>query len=225
MNSRPGRPAPVPTLAALALAILVSPRGARAQGLLDEPLALSFRPPDLQVGLAAAAPPPPSLDFDLLGEAPKPAAVQEDPALKRRREMLNLHQGLGLGLLGLQVAVTVSGQLNYWDKFTPGENTDRYKLTHQVLSYTDLAAFAVVGGIALLAPRDKNAPPRGFGRSTVHKIAMAVAAAGMVTQAFLGIQTASREGYVDQQQVARTHLVVGYATLAAMLVGVGALVL
>jgi len=177
------------------------------------------------VVLAAANPPPPSLDFDLLGEAPKPPVPGEDPALKKRRQMLNLHQGLGLGLLGMQLAVTVSGQLNYNDKFTPGENTDRYKLTHQVLSYADLAAFAVVGGIAILAPRDKNAPPRGFGRSTIHKIAMGVAAAGMVTQAVLGIQTASREGFLDQQQYARAHLVVGYATLAAMLVGVGALVL
>jgi hypothetical protein len=47
----------------------------------------------------------------------------------------------------------------------------------------------------------------------------------MVTQAYLGIQTVNREGYVDQQQYGRAHLVVGYATLAAMLVGVGALVL
>jgi hypothetical protein len=220
----PRRLSPAPTLAALALAIVLAPRAARGQ-LLDETLALPAPAADLRVALAAAAPPEPSLDFDLLGEPPKPPAPAEDPALKRRRQMLNLHQGLGLGLLGMQLAVTVSGQLNYNDKFTPGENTDRYKLTHQVLSYADLAAFAVVGGIAILAPRDKNAPPRGFGRSTIHKIAMGVAAAGMVTQAVLGIQTASREGFLDQQQYARAHLVVGYATLAAMLVGVGALVL
>ena len=31
--------------------------------------------------------------------------------------MLNLHQGLGLGLLGLQVASTTTGQLNYNDRF------------------------------------------------------------------------------------------------------------
>jgi hypothetical protein len=220
----PRRLSPASTLAALSLALALAPCGARGQ-LLEEPLSLARPAPDLRVALAEAKPPPPSLDFDLLGEAPKPPAPAEDPALKKRRQMLNLHQGLGLGLLSLQVAVTVTGQLNYNDKFTPGENTDRYKLTHQVLSYADLAAFAVVGGIAIFAPRDKNAPPRGFGRSTVHKIAMAVAAAGMVTQAVLGIQTANREGYLDQQQYGRAHLVVGYATLAAMLVGVGALVL
>ena len=217
----------VPPLALALLAASAAPRAAAAQGLLDEPLSLSRATsvPDLRVLVLAAAKSDPSLDFDLLGDAPAPAAPKEDPSLKTRRKMLNLHQGLGLGLLALQVAVTVSGQLNYNDKFTPGENTDKYKLTHKVLTYVDLAAFATVGGIALFAPSDKNAPPRGFSRSTVHKIAMAVAAAGMVTQAVLGIQTVNREGYVDQQQYARAHLVVGYATLAAMLVGVGAIVL
>jgi hypothetical protein len=211
----------------LALALLAAtPRAGAAQGLLEQSLTLSSAAvPDLRVLALAAAKPDPSLDFDLLGDAPAPAAPKEDPSLKTRRKMLNLHQGLGLGLLALQVAVTVTGQLNYNDKFTAGENTDKYKLTHKVLTYVDLAAFATVGGIALFAPRDKNAPPRGFDRSTIHKIAMAVATAGMVTQAYLGIQTVNREGYVDQQQYARAHLVVGYATLAAMLVGVGAIVL
>jgi hypothetical protein len=206
------------------VAIAIPPRGAAAQGLLDGALALEPPRPDLRV-LAAADTPGPSLDFDLLGEAPAPAAPPEDPALKTRRKMLNLHQGLGLGLLALQVAVTVTGQLNYNDKFTSGENTDKYKLTHKVLVYVDLAAFATVGTIALLAPRDKHAPPSGFGRTTIHKIAMAVATAGMATNAVLGIVTVNREGFLDQQQYARAHLVVGYVTLAAMLVGVGALVL
>ena len=138
--------------------------------------------------------------------------------------MLNLHQGLGLSLLSLQVLSTVSGQLNYNDKFGVS-NTDQYKLTHKVIVYTNAAMFAVVGSIALLAPTEKNAPPRGFGRTTVHKIAMAIATAGMVAQIPLGIATVNREGYIDQQKYGQAHLVVGYATLAAMLVGVGALVL
>jgi hypothetical protein len=224
VNVRPGRSVPALTLALLTATLL--PRAAAAQTLLDGPLTLSSATlPDLRVLALAAQEPGPSLDFDLLGEAPTPAAPKEDPALKTRRKMLNLHQGLGIGLLALQVAVTVTGQLNYNDKFTVGENTDKYKLTHKVLSYVDVAAFAAVGGIALFAPRDKNAPPGGFGRSTVHKISMAVAAVGMATQVVLGVYTVNREGFVDQQQFARAHLAVGYATLAAMLVGVGALVL
>lgn len=211
-------------LAAMSLAAV--PSGARARGLLERELAIPERTePDLRVALAEQPPPAaPSLDFDLLGEPPRPAAPQDDPALKRRRKYLNLHQGLGLGLLGLQLASTVTGQLNYDDKFGVA-NTGRYKLTHQVVTYANLATFAAVGTIALLAPRDRNAPPRGFGRTTLHKLGMGLATAGMVTQAVLGVYTAHREGYLDQQRYGRAHLVVGYSTLAVMLAAVGALVL
>jgi hypothetical protein len=140
--------------------------------------------------------------------------------------MLNLHQGLGIGLLGLQVASTVTGQLNYDDKFGGSDpaNTDKYKATHKVVTYTNVAAFVVVGGIALFAPTEKNAPPRPFGRTTIHKIGMALAAVGMATQVYLGVKTVGREGYLDQKDYAQKHLAVGYATLAVMGIAVGALV-
>jgi hypothetical protein len=219
----------------------LAPGGARAEALpadpalslLDQELTLASRPaPDLRVALAETkkddakkSEPAPSLDFDLLGEAPKTAAPVEDPSLKKRRQMLNLHQGLGIGLLGLQIASTVTGQLNYNDKFgADAPNTDKYKATHKVVTYTNLAAFAVVGGIAIFAPTEKNAPPRPFGRTSIHKIGMALATVGMATQAYLGIQTVSREGYLDQKDYAKKHLVVGYATLAVMTIAVGALV-
>lgn len=187
------------------------------------------RAPDLGVRVALAATKSQlsgggsSLDFDLLGDAPKPAAPADDPSLRTRRRMLNWHQGLGLGLLGLQVASTVTGQLNYSDKFGV-DNTGRYKATHRGLVYANLAAFAVVGGIALFAPTERGAPPRPFGRTTLHKIGMALATAGMLTQGYLGIRTARREGYLDKQDYGRAHLVVGYATLAAMGAAVGAIV-
>jgi hypothetical protein len=53
---------------------------------------------------------------------------------------------------------------------------------------------------------------------------MALATVGMATQAYLGIQTANREGYLDQKDLAKKHLAVGYATLAVMGIAVGALV-
>ncbi|HEX9400723.1 MAG TPA: hypothetical protein VF912_11495 [Anaeromyxobacter sp.] len=208
--------------AALAAAVLAPARGSALQ-LLDDALSLESRPrPDLKVALLAPGAGP-SLDFDLLGDAPKPPAVAEDPALRTRRKMLNLHQGLGLGLLGLQLASTVTGQLNYNDKFGV-DNTGRYEETHKFLTYTNLAAFAVVGGIALFAPRDKAAKRTGFGRTTVHKIGMGLATAGMIGQGLLGVHTARREGYLDQERYGRDHLVLGYLTLAAMTVAVGAIV-
>jgi hypothetical protein len=137
--------------------------------------------------------------------------------------MLTWHQGLGLGLFGLQLASTVTGQLNYSDKFGVS-NTGRYKDTHRGLVYLNLAAFATVGVLAVFAPTEKGAPPRPFGRTTIHKIGMALATVGMITQGYLGIRTAQREGYLDKQSYGRAHLAVGYATLAAMSVAVGAIV-
>jgi hypothetical protein len=164
-----------------------------------------------------------SLDFDLLGA---PAAAPEPVdggALRLRRRMLGAHQGIGLGLLSLQLATTVVGQLNYSDRFPAGPDTGRYRRPHQVLAYGTLGVFAVNGAIALLAPPSKA--PKKLDRIMVHRIAMFTAAAGLAAQAVLGIQTRERVGRLDQERRATIHLVVGYATLAAVLSGVGALVL
>jgi hypothetical protein len=137
--------------------------------------------------------------------------------------MLNAHQAIGIGLLGLQLGTTVTGQLNYNDKFGV-DNTGRYKLTHKLLSYSTLGVFALNGAIALFAPAPKGMKRSGFDRTTIHKLGMATATVGMVTQAVLGAYTVSREGYLNQQKYGRAHLAVGYATLAAMSVAVGAIV-
>ncbi len=163
----------------------------------------------------------PSLDFDLLGAAKPPPEPADSGALRLRRRMLGVHQGVGLGLLGLQLATTAVGQLNYSDRFG-GPDTARYKLSHQALAYTTLGVFLVNGAVALLAPSAKT--PRKLDRVMVHRIAMFTAAAGMAAQGVLGIQTRDRVGRLDQERLATTHLVVGYATLAAVLTGVGAIV-
>ncbi len=206
----------------------LSARPAQALGLLDEQLSLDgHRRTDLVVALAATSPKEtdPSLDFDLLGKPPPTIPSPDDATLKRRRSMLDLHQGLGLGLLGLQLATTVVGQLNYNDKYSANAPvTARYQLTHKALAYSTLGVFAVNGTIALLAPRAPGKTSRGFDRVTIHKLAMATAAAGMLAQGVLGYYTHQREGYLDQPSYARTHLAIGYATLAAVGIGVGVLV-
>jgi hypothetical protein len=225
----------LPERAPAAVELATPPEGGPAFRLsLPERAApdLSVRPPGMRVAAAGAGGAKsgggakddgPSMDFDLLGDAPKPAVPAEDPSLRRRRKMLDWHQGLGIGLFALQLTSTVTGQLNYDDKFGVA-NTGRYKATHRDVVYLNLVAFAAVGTIALLAPTEKNAPPRPFGRTTVHKISMALATVGMLAQGYLGIRTAQREGYLDQKSLGREHLAVGYATLAVMSVGVGAIV-
>jgi hypothetical protein len=207
-----------------AAALALAPGRAAALPLVDGELALQGAPPPaLHVALALAPADGPSLDFDLLGDAPKVETPADDRSMRLRRKMLTLHQGVGIGLLGLQLGSTVIGQLNYNDKFGI-DNTGRYKQPHQIVTYTNLAAFALAGGIALFAPGSKGPKREGVDRVTVHKWGMAIATAGMLAQAALGIYTARREGYLDKQDYGRAHLVLGYTTLAAMGVAVGVLV-
>lgn len=208
-------------VAAVLLATAV-PGPAHALRLLDEELVLGAAPHALTVVLAAKADGP--LDFDLLGKpAAAPAPTAEDGRMRLRRRLLQTHQGVGLALLGMQVSTTVVGQLNYSDKFGTA-NTGRYVTPHAVLAYGTLGAFVLNGTLALLAPSPAAKPDRGWDRVRIHKVAMLVAAAGMLAQGVIGIQTDRREGYLDQASRGRTHLVVGYATLAAVGVGFGVLV-
>jgi len=168
---------------------------------------------------------PGSLDFDLLGEAKEPQDRPDPKAMKRRRTLLTWHQGVGFGLVALQLGATVSGQLNFNDKFggDAPANTGKYRITHGVLAYSTLAAFVGSGTLAFLAPTPVKRDLR-WDRVMLHRISMFTAAAGMAAQAGLGIYTASREGFVNQEKFAKTHLAIGYVTLAAVATGVGALV-
>jgi hypothetical protein len=192
------------------------PDSARAEGAEPRPDGAS--PEESAPGDAS------SLDFDLLGEPPKPPAPADAHALRRRRAMLGAHQALGLGLVGVQLATTAVGQLSYSDRFHGGPSTGRYELTHKVLAYSTVGVFAVNGALALLAPSPGKAP-RKLDRVMAHRIALFTAAAGIAAQAVLGIATRDREGYLDQERLATWHLAIGYATLAATGVGVGVLVL
>ncbi len=178
-------------------------------------------PGDLQGGPESTATKLPPLDFDLLGTA-KPVPPIDDKSLRLRRTLLDWHQGIGIAMVGLQLAATVVGQLNYDDKFG-GANTNRYAQAHSILSYSTFATFVAAGTLALVTPA---APQRrdGFDRISLHHVGMFTAAGAMAGQVVLGIWTTGREGYQNQQSMATAHLVLGYVTLAAVLTGVGALV-
>lgn len=216
-----GPPASLGEAAAAPVDLSVGPRLAakdagastRQQGASDQ----KANEPVTEPGSSAG-----SLDFDLLGAAP-PAPPVDEGKLRLRRGMLTAHQAAGFGMLALEIATTVVGQLNYSDRFAGGPSTARYQEAHKILAYTTAAVFAATASLALFAP----APPRrgeGFDRVTLHRIAMFTAAAMMATQVVLGVATANREGYMNQETLATIHLAIGYATLAAIATGVGALV-
>jgi hypothetical protein len=154
----------------------------------------------------------------------------ENPALaqavSRRRTMLSLHQGLGLGMAGGLVATTLVGQANFNDRYRGGGDDGTWKTLHRGLVVGTSALFATVAVMGVLAPEPYPKPLR-FDTLLMHKIFMSLATAGMVTQVVLGLITASsaQEGQVSQVRFATAHQVVGYATLGFTSAGVLTLML
>lgn len=184
--------------------------------------------PPLQLALADQPAQQSPDDFELLPpEKPAdPAAIARQQelsrALERRRRLLELHQVGGFATLATMTATVVVGQLNYNDKYGGGGDTGKYRLTHQLLAYTTSGVFAATGLLALFAPSPFEKPLR-FDTATLHKTAMIVATAGLLTQVVLGIATAGKEGSVAQRDFALAHQIVGYGTLAATATGFGVL--
>lgn len=177
----------------------------------------------------AVSPAPPSDDFELLPpeKAPDPAEVARGRELSRelsqRRSMLQLHQLGGFATVGAMVATAVVGQLNYNDKYGGGGYSGRYIVTHRWLGIGTTALFAATGLLAVLAPSPLPKESR-LDTVTLHKVAMVVAAAGIVAQIILGPITASKEGQPSQRDFALAHQVIGYTTLAATATGFAVLV-
>jgi hypothetical protein len=185
----------------------------------------------------APTPPPPAkgaLDFDLFGDQ-KPATPPganlgpqltpggRDPVLiekqvKRRRRMLQMHQGFGFATLVLLAATCVIGQLNYVDKYGGGDFTEKYQYPHLGLAMAATVSFAATGILGLAAPTPYKKPLKAD-KALLHKVMMGIATAGMATQLALGFATAAKGGELFQRDLALTHLVTGYVTFAAMTTG------
>ncbi len=196
-------------------ALAAAPEAHAASTEQGEPRMLTLAEPPAEKG--------PDLGFDLLGEAPAPAPSADDKRLTVRRSILKVHQGLGLAVVTLQLATTVLGQLNYHDRYL-GQATNDFKQLHAGFAYATFALFAANGAIALLAPPRPEGEREGFDRTTLHKVSMLTAGAGMVAQVVLGVITSQHVGKADQRTLAQVHLGIGYGTLAATAVGVGAIV-
>ncbi len=165
------------------------------------------------------------MDFDLLPQSQPTASAATDveKRIKRRRTMLQVHQGFGIATAALMAGTVITGQLNYSDRFGGGGSSGRFELLHDGLEAATTVSFATAGLLALLAPVPFDREKEGVDTVTVHKWSMLVATIGMASEIPLGIYTVSREGYVNQGTMALTHLVVGYVTAAALATGATAL--
>ncbi len=165
--------------------------------------------------------PPPEIDLLPPEAAPDPKAQRElEDKLALRRTMLNWHQVGGFTTLGALTATAILGQLDYLDKYGGGGDTGRYHLWHRWVAFSSAAIFAGTASLAVFAPQPIKTEAR-LDRTTLHKVAMTIASAGMLTQIILGIVTASAEGTHAQRNYALAHQIVGYTTVAASFAGFG----
>ncbi|HYY51857.1 MAG TPA: hypothetical protein VE755_03240 [Myxococcales bacterium] len=204
---------------AVAAALLLSLQG--------EPSASSQPGPPPQPAPEARPQPPPE-DIELLPAPATPDAEtlarqhQVDRELRTRRQMLQLHQLGGMLTLASLGATVIFGELNYIDKYGGGGDTGRWYEWHRFSAFTAAALFAGTGILAVFAPSPLE-KPRRLDTAMLHRIAMGVATAGMVTQIVLGFVTASKEGSISQRDFALAHQIVGFATFGATAVGFGVL--
>ena len=167
---------------------------------------------------------PPADDFELLPKAPAPdlaAQAHLEEKLKLRRTMLNAHQLAGFTTLAALTGTVVLGQLDYLDKYGGHGDTGRFHVWHRWVAFSSAAIFAGTASLAVFAPTPIPKQAQGLDRSTLHKVAMSVASAGMLAQIVLGIVTTSSEGALAQRNYALAHQIVGYTTLAATYTGFG----
>lgn len=168
-------------------------------------------------------------NFDLLGDsggkpaaAPSPEVKAQAERIERqgriRRPMLTSHQAFGFAALAVLTATVVIGHLNYYDMYQSGDQTGRYRAAHLGLSIGTSTLFGTTGLLAVFAPNPYPKPIR-FDTALVHKVAMILATAGMVTQVILGPITVERIGRTDQSRLALGHVITGYATWAFMTTG------
>jgi hypothetical protein len=174
------------------------------------------------------------MDFDLFGDDKNKAATTAAPGVKnlkggtdlatlekmvkRRRIVLQLHQGFGFATLIALAATVVLGQLNYVDKYGGGNYTNRYDTPHYGLAITSTVLFATDAGLALFAPTPYKKPIKADA-ALAHKILMGLASVGFLTDIVLGPISVADKGHLNQKNFAIGHLATGYATFACMLGG------
>ena len=172
------------------------------------------------------------MDFDLFDDKPKldPAAqaaearkiAEIDRKVKLRRQILTAHQAIGFTTLAVMAATVILGQVNYVARYgglNNGQDYDRFQNAHLGLSISTSALFTTLGILGLAAPNPYPKPIKADA-ALVHKVSMALATAGMVTQLILGPITAIYGGKLEQRDMALGHVITGYATFGFMSAGV-----
>jgi hypothetical protein len=184
--------------------------------------------PGARAGETAPAPSG-DFNFDLGGAAPSHKTPAEQAAqlartrdierkVHLRRNLLVAHQAFGFITLGTLAATLVLGTLNYVDKFGTGSDDGRFYDAHRYLASAASTTFATTGILALAAP-DPYPKPVRLDSALLHKVMMAGATACFAADLILGVISASRDGKLDQRDLAISHLSIGYGAFGFMTAG------
>lgn len=147
------------------------------------------------------------------GESP-----DEGDEVARRRLLLGLHQFGGMMNLTAMTATAVLGQLHYNDMYGEGATrSGRFRTFHRAGAVISAVGFAAVASMAVLAPQPYQLEGRGLDAMTLHKAAAIGAALTLAAQIAVGLAGASSSAESPARaDLARAHLVLGYATVALM---------
>jgi cytochrome b561 len=187
---------------------------------------------DASAGKAAEEKPAgekPPLDFDFFAGQPgaggqqpdgaDPAAADIEAKSHTRRWMLRTHQILGITTWVLMAGTVVVGQFNY-NQLYGGGNNRKWQTPHRALVLSTSVAFGGTAAFAIFAPNPYDKPLR-LDTGLVHRVAVIGATLGMLTEAVLG-WTATHQADAGNQNnlrtMARTHQIIGYATLGFLTV-------
>lgn len=163
-------------------------------------------------------------DLDLFGDTAAEKAKLAEPDLEgelgTRRWMLKTHQILGMATLALTAATVLIGHFNYDRLYGPGRNgSDGLLMTHRVLAYSTVGAFATTATFSVFAPKRVQREDSGFSTVDIHKLAVAGASLGMLAQVGLGFaagRAADAGNPNTPARLAGAHQVVGWATLGLL---------
>jgi hypothetical protein len=171
-----------------------------------------------------------SLDFNFFagegGSGSKDEAASNRDAAEvaakasTRRWMLKVHQTLGLVTWALMAATVTVGQLNYNQLYGGGGGSRKWQGPHAALVASTSVTFVGTGAFAIFAPQPYRQPLK-LDTGLVHRIAVAGAALGMVSQIVLGLATRRRADAGNPRALktlAQTHQIIGYSTFGLLTV-------
>ena len=128
---------------------------------------------------------------------------------KIRRNMLQLHQKLGLATLSTMIYQTYIGHQMY-----EGNNFEKLRPIHKKLGYSVFGLYMGAASLSLFAPPAYKYSKK-ISSIDIHRLLAIIHFAGMLAQPWLGVQMANSDSSNDYEYYRDMHYKVGYITITS----------